>query len=107
MRKFVRNYWIGILATLFVSTMAGLGIYLNVYHESAPTYEFTEVNSGYSFDHTYLLAVHLSDGRAIMILPSGELKFNGDLSEQAVQFWQKLAEGVPAFTEILCAEENP
>jgi len=54
----------------------------------------------------YLFKVELDDGREIRILPNGELEFEGDLSEQAVEFWRELASGVPIWTDEICSAAN-
>lgn len=56
--------------------------------------------------YTYLLYVELGDGRSIGIKPNGELDFEGDLSEQAVEFWRILAEGVPLFASDWCDTDS-
>lgn len=55
--------------------------------------------------YTYLLYVELGDGRSIGIKPNGELDFEGELSEQAVEFWRVLAAGVPLFASEWCEED--
>lgn len=57
-------------------------------------------------DYYYLLHVWLGDGRSIGIKPNGELEFEGELSEQAVEFWQVLAAGVPLFANEWCEENS-
>lgn len=64
-----------------------------------------DFENGIEDENTYLLSVHLDNGRVIRILPDGSLEFEGDLSEQAVEFWEVLAGGVPMFTAILCEAE--